>query len=138
MQSGELMSSLDEYEHLLAPARERFAASPGLQAIQSRSDAVFFELFLLHFYALGVRMTEPVEGWIRRAAASCAALGLSELAQTLIQHAQGEAGHHLLMIADVRSLAARWNACRTPAVDAEALLNQAPSPGVRRYCQVHE
>src|SRR5437879_2629983 len=26
---------LDEYERLLAPARERFAASPGVQAIQS-------------------------------------------------------------------------------------------------------
>ena len=38
----------------------------------------------------------------------------------------------------VRSLAARWNARRKPSVDACKLLNQAPTPGVLRYCKVHE
>jgi hypothetical protein len=138
MKSMKLMRSLEVYEHLLAPARERFAASPGLKVIQSSLDAVFLESFLMHFCAMGLRMTEPVEGWIRRAAERCTALGLSELAWSLIQHAQSEAGHHLMMIADVRSLAARWNARHKPSVDADELLNRAPSPGVLRYCQVHE
>jgi hypothetical protein len=83
-------------------------------------------------------MTEPVEGWIRRAAERCAAIGLSELAGALTGHAQAEAGHHLMMMADVRSLAAHWNARREPAVDADKLLNQTLSPGVLRYCKVHE
>ena len=41
-----LMRSLDEYEQLLVPARQRFAVSPGIQPIQSNSDDVFLELFL--------------------------------------------------------------------------------------------
>src|ERR1700730_17940095 len=133
-----IVTSLDEYERLLAPARERFAASPGVQAIRSNSDNVFLELFLLHFCALGSQVTEPVERWIRRAAERCASMGLSELARGLRGHAQAETGHHLMMIADVRSLAARWNACRKPSVDADELLNQAPTPGVFHYCKVHE
>ncbi len=60
--------SLDEYEQLLAPVRECFAVSPGVQAIKSSANEVFLESFLLHFCALGSQMTEPVEGWIRRAA----------------------------------------------------------------------
>jgi hypothetical protein len=36
-----LMKSLHEYEELLAPARQRFAVSPGIQAIQSNSGGRF-------------------------------------------------------------------------------------------------
>jgi hypothetical protein len=133
-----VMKSLDEYEQLLAPARECFALSPGVQAIKSSSNGIFLELFLLHFCALGSQMTEPVEGWIRRAAGRCANMGLAELAHALNGHAQAEAGHHLLMIADVTSLAARWNARRKPSVDARKLLNQPSTPGVLQYCKVHE
>jgi hypothetical protein len=133
-----VMKSLDEYEQLLAPVRECFALSPGVQAIKSSSNGIFLELFLLHFCALGSQMTEPVEGWIRRAAGRCANMGLAELAHALNGHAQAEAGHHLLMIADVTSLAARWNARRKPSVDARKLLNQPSTPGVLHYCKVHE
>ena len=63
-----LMRSLDEHEQLLAPARQRFAVSPGIQAIQLNSDDVFLEIFLLNFSAFGSQMAEPVEGWIRRPA----------------------------------------------------------------------
>src|ERR1700680_5048257 len=42
------------------------------------------------------------------------------------------------MIADGKSLAARWNARRKPSVDAEELLDQAPTPGVLHYARVHE
>ena len=51
--------TLHNYERLVAPARERFAVSPGVRAIQSSQDAVFLESFLLHFSALGSRMTAP-------------------------------------------------------------------------------
>jgi hypothetical protein len=83
-------------------------------------------------------MTEPVERWIRRASGRCAIMGHAELANALSGHAQAEAGHHLLMIADVTSLAARWNARRKPSVDARKLLNQSSTPGVLHYCKVHE
>ena len=90
-----VMKSLDEYEQLLAPVRECFAVSPGVQAIKSSSNDVFLESFLLHFCALGSQMTEPVERWIRRAAGRCATMGHAELAHALNGHAQAEAGHHL-------------------------------------------
>jgi predicted GNAT family N-acyltransferase len=83
-------------------------------------------------------MTEPVEGWLRRSAERCEAFGLLELARALSQHARTEAGHHLMMIADVRSLAARWNACRLPLINADEFLCQPPSLGAIRYCQLHE
>src|SRR6201981_502318 len=133
-----VMKSLDEYEQLLVPVRECFSLSPGVQAIKSSPNEVFLESFLLHFCALGSQMTEPVERWIRRAAGRCAPMGHTELANALNGHPQAEAGHHLLMIADVTSLAARWNARRKPAVDARKLLNQPSTPGVLHYCKVHE
>ena len=83
-------------------------------------------------------MTEPVEGWIRRAAERCSALGLLALGDALTRHARAESGHHLMMIADLRSLASHWNLRHTPAVDAEELLRLKASNGVRRYCQIHE
>ena len=132
------MASLDEYEQLVAPARERFAESPAIRAINSTSDSIFLDLFLLHFCALGSQMTEPVERWIRHAAERCASMGLSDLAYGLSGHAQAETGHHLMMIADVRSLAARWNARHKHRIDASQLLNQPPTPGVLHYCRVHE
>ena len=129
--------SLEKYNQLLAPARERFEASPGLNAIRSNNDPRLMEAFLL-FCAIGAQMTEPVESWIRRAASRCASLGLSDLAEALTRHAQAEAGHHLMMIADLRSLTDYWNARRTPPVDADELLRQAPNYGASRYCLVHE
>jgi len=130
--------SLERYNQLLAPSRERFEASPGLNAIRSNSDPRLLEAFLLYFCAIGAQMTEPVESWIRRAASRCAALGLSDLAEALTRHAQAEAGHHLMMIADLRSLVDYWNARHTPPVDADELLRQAPNYGASRYCLVHE
>ena len=40
--------------------------------------------------------------------------------------------------ADVKSLAARWNARRTIGEDAEELRTQTPTPGVLQYARVHE
>ena len=124
------MTSLSDYEDLLAPARERFGDSFGVRTLQSMRDVAFAELFLMYFCALGVHMTKPVEGWIRRAAARCTSMGFTQLGRELALHASAEADHHLLMIADLRSLAARWNASYAPPVDADALLGQLPSAGV--------
>jgi hypothetical protein len=130
---------LQEYEQRMVPPRERFAMSPGLAVILSPTiDPALLELFLVHFCAMGVHMTEPVEGWIRCAGERCVGLGLEELGRALQNHAKGEAGHHHLMMADVKTLTTRWNTHRTPHLDSDVLLKQPPSLGVRRYCEVHE
>src|SRR5579863_7679801 len=123
------MESLERYNQLLAPSRERFEASPGLNSLRSNNDPRFLEAFLLYFCAIGAQMTEPVESWNRRSACRCAALGLTDLAEALNGHAQAEARHHLMMIADLRSLADHWNTRYTPAVDADELLHLTPSYG---------
>jgi hypothetical protein len=132
------LPSLGTYNQLLNPARERFEASPGLNAIRSNDDPRWLEAFLIYFCAIGTQMTEPVESWIRRAASRCADLGCADLAEALNRHAKAEAGHHLMMIADLRSLADHWNLRHTPAVDADELLRITPSYGASRYCLVHE
>jgi hypothetical protein len=129
---------LDRYNQLLAPARERFDTSVGVNAIRSINDPLMLESFLLYFCAIGAQMTEPVERWIRRAADRCAVLGFSEVAEALTRHARAEAGHHLMMIADLRSLAGHWNSRHQPRVDADELLRIAPSDGANHYCLVHE
>jgi len=130
--------SLEPYDELLAQARASFETSPGLNAIRLNNDPRFLEAFLLYFCAIGAQMTEPVEGWIRRAASRCRALGLIDLSEALNRHAKAEAGHHLMMIADLRSLVKHWNARHLPPMDAEELLRTSPSYGASRYCMVHE
>jgi len=131
-------SSLEKYNQSLAAVRERFDANPALNALRSNSDPRMLELFLLHFCAIGAQMTQPVENWIRRAALRSAELGFEQLAKALSQHAKAESGHHLMMIADVHSLANHWNSRHSPPVDADELLRQTPSKGARSYCEVHE
>jgi hypothetical protein len=128
------MNSLSDYDVLLAPARQRFDDSAAVRALRSNRDAGFCQYFLIYFCALGVHMTRPVEGWIRRAAARCTRMRLARLGRALSSHASAEADHHLLMIADLKSLAAR---CAAP-VDVEALLALPPTPGVASYCRLHE
>ncbi|HEY2744020.1 MAG TPA: hypothetical protein VGL86_05340 [Polyangia bacterium] len=101
-------------------------------------DPALLERFLIQFSALGVQITEPVDGWIRRAGERCVALGLTELGHSLITHAKHEAGHHLMLIDDTRLLSARWNERRTPALDADALMAQPATPAMRDYIRLHE
>ena len=130
--------SLKEYDRFLKPARDRFATSSAVLAIQSSEDRAFLEAFLLYFSVLGSRMTEPVESWLLSASERCAALGLADLAKALNSHARAEAGHHLMMVADARSLAARRLASGLRQIDVEALLQQAPAGGSLRYVKAHE
>lgn len=132
-------SGFQDYTQCMALLRARFADNPALTTILSPATGpALLELFLIHFCALGVPMTAPVEDWICRAGARCEALGFAELGRALKGHARGEADHHLLMIADTRALTARWNAHHTPPLDPEALLGQPLSAGTIRYTELHE
>lgn len=127
------------YEPRVEPARSRFASGAALaQMLAPNVAPERLELFFIHFCALGVQMTEPVDGWIRRAGERCETLGLPELGRSLKAHAKHEAGHHLMMIADTKKLVASWNARRASPLDADALLALAATNGVARYAQLHE
>jgi hypothetical protein len=133
------MQPFDLYESALQPARERFLGSPAITEILSAEiDPLLLESFLIHFCARGVAVTQPVEGWIRRAGEACLAMGLVDLGGALVRHSLDEAGHDLLFAADTRLLVERWNAAHSPALDAAELLSLPPSPGARHYRELHE
>jgi hypothetical protein len=130
---------LEQYELRLAIARERFDQHPAVRALfHDPVEPLTLERFMISFATLGVRMTEPVEGWIRRAGQRCGELGLEALAKALVTHAHHEADHHLLMLADARFLIERWNKAGKPELNVDALLQLPATPGVRAYVSVHE
>jgi hypothetical protein len=102
------------------------------------TDARAMAAFLLHFSALSVPITEPVEGWIRRAGERCEALGLSEIGTALRTHSKAEAGHHQYHIDDFTNLVRYWNTRWTPQIDPDAIRAHGVTPGGQRYSQVHE
>ena len=110
--AGELSSAvaLQDYDALIRPARERFAAGRGIRGMTSPvTDSRTMAAFLLHFRALSVPITEPVEGWIRRAGERCTAEGLPDLGKALQTHSKAEAGHHHYHIDDFDAMIALWN-----------------------------
>src|SRR5436305_9640909 len=92
---------VEEYDALLAPARQRFDRHPSVAALfRDPLEPEILEASLIYFCALGVGMTESVDEWIRRAGRRCTEIGLTKLGKALEAHAHQEAGHHLLMQAD--------------------------------------
>jgi len=83
-------------------------------------------------------MTASVSGWIERAGARCCELGSRTLGEALRAHARHEAGHDQLFAADARSLVARYNERYPAALDAQRLMERAPTPAIARYVELHE
>lgn len=134
-----MSSHVEQYEAAVAPARAAFAADPAVRLIQDPAiGAAHLEAFLIHWCALGVAMTEPVESWITRAGQACERAGAVELGTALQRHAAGEADHHLLMIADLRRLCARRAAAGRVAPDPDELLATRWPESARRYRALHE
>jgi hypothetical protein len=136
---GTVATLLEAYEARLAIARERFDQHPAVRALfHNTITPATMEAFLISFAIVGVRMTEPVEGWIRRAGLRCGELGLEGLARALKGHAHQEADHDLLVLADARLLVERWNKAGKPELNVDALLDLPPTPGVAAYVCLHE
>jgi hypothetical protein len=130
----------DLYLPHVGVGRERMKTDVRLRALlDPHVDPDLLERFLSVYSARGVFMTEPVEGWIRRAGERSAQIpGLEEVGQTLIEHAHHEAGHHLLMISDTRYLVARWNERHSPRLDADRLMSERPTAAMLAYAKLHE
>lgn len=127
------------YTPHVSAARSQLETDPGIRTLLDPAiDPVLLERYLITYNASGVHMTEPVEGWIRRAGERCIAVGLPKIGRSLVIHARHEAGHQLMMIADTRHLVARWNDRREPRLDAERLLAAPPLRTAREYIKLHE
>ena len=94
--------------------------------------------FLLHFSALSIPITEPVEGWIRRAGERCSDEGLHDVGRALQKHAEAEAGHHLYHRDDFDTLVLLWNQRWRPTIRAADITALTVTRGGARYCALHE
>ncbi len=94
--------------------------------------------FLIQFSARGVRMTEPVESWIRRAGERCLELGFTRMGKALVEHAKHEAGHHQMMLDDLALLLPRWEQLGYPGLAVDGLVAQEPTEAMDRYVAIHE
>ncbi|QDE68615.1 hypothetical protein BHS07_17600 [Myxococcus xanthus] len=127
------------YTPNLTATRERIKTDPRLKVLlDDKADPALFEAFLITWNSLGVYMTEPVDGWIRRAGEATVKVGLDDVGQKLIAHAKHEAGHHLMMVEDTKHLVARWNERRSPKLNAEELIAQPPTEAMKEYREIHE
>jgi len=127
------------YEPYVLPARARISTDPVMRRLVDPTiEPAVLERFFIQYHSFGVYMTEPVEGWIRRAGQRCLVLGLDSIGKGLLAHAKHEAGHHQMMIDDVRLLVRRWNVRRRAMLHAERLLAQYPTDAMRAYRQFHE
>jgi len=135
-----MSQSLGEtYAGQMARNHELVAEHPAVRALLDPAiEPRLLHRFLIEYCALGVQMTEPVEGWIRRAGERCKAVGLTQLGDNLSKHAAHEAGHERMFIDDTKKLTALFNARYGEALDAQVLLGQAPTASMRQYIQLHE
>ena len=139
MDKAKLNQSLYCYESGVERARKHFAEESGIAILLAPDiDPLLLEQFFIHFCSRGVTLTEPVEDWLIRSGKRCEEVGFVQLGRALRSHAKAESGHHLMMIKDTRALAARWNARRTPPLDAERLLSRPPTRGGQMYQKLHE
>ncbi len=130
---------LKQYEESMRTAREEFAQSRGVQTILSPSaNPKWLHRFLIEWCALGVQVTRPVDGWIRRAGQRCIEIGAGEIGSSLIKHAEHEAGHDLMFVDDTHALVESYNATYGESLSAQELLAQDPTPGMRDYIDLHE
>jgi hypothetical protein len=134
------MSTLiTEYEPRIARSRSLVGEASVLHKLLDVSiPAEVLERFLIEYCSLGVQITEPVEGWIRRAGERCRELGLEATGSALCDHASHEADHHLMFIEDTRRLVAHWNAAHPQQLDAQALIARAPTRAMQHYIELHE
>ena len=131
--------ALAQYEDAIRPHRAAFGDRHALRMLGGVGQYPdVLHLFLVRFAASGIAMTQPVEGWIRRAGERCGALGFAELGEALVAHAAEEAGHHKLMAADLHALCRRWNATHRWQLDPVALACGGRSGAVRHYEEIHE
>lgn len=138
------VTAKDLYQQYLTsvePERRAFVNRRSAQQIMAPDENKALALaFLIYISARGVRMTEPVEDWVRRAGERCLQLGMTQMGNFLVHQSREEANHHLMYMRDTRNLAARWNNMYPGnKVDAERLLKPGHlNPGEHDYTMLHE
>src|SRR4051812_46791416 len=134
-----ISTSPESYAAAMAGVHARVGSHPVVSKLfDPEIEPRLLQRFLIEYCALGVQLTAPVEGWIRRAGSRCKEIGLGPLGDSLIKHAAHEAGHELLFVDDTRRLSAEYAARYGDPVNADVLLKQTATPAMQRYIELHE
>lgn len=134
-----MKSNVDRYNELMAPVRDAAFRAPRVDRILGPTcSAESFIGWLLNFTTLGVQMTRPVEGWIRRAGERCVDIGLPDVGRQLLKHSVHERDHHVMMQDDAIRLAARWVAAGRAELSVPALHARPATKAMRGYVDLHE
>ena len=136
-----MTSSIQElYEPCVRDARRILSEHPTMVALLDPAiHPVVLERFLIQFCAMGVQMTRPVSGWIRRAGERCLELGLGEIGHSLVKHAAHEEGHDLMLVNDAQLLVSRWNERGSKRrLEVDVLLAAPATPAIEAYARLHE
>jgi Iron-containing redox enzyme len=132
-------TSVETYFTALARVHTGIEAYPAVRRLfDPEIEPRVLHRFLIEYCALGVQVTAPVEGWIRRAGLRCREIGLNALGDSLVKHAVHEAGHERLFVADTKALILQYGRLYGELLDANALLNQPATPAMTRYIDLHE
>jgi hypothetical protein len=132
-------TSAETYSASMARVHAELGTHPAVRKLfDPQIEARVLHRFLIEYCALGVQLTAPVEGWIRRAGNRCKELGLTSLGDNLTKHAVHEAGHEALFVEDTKQLSARYTSRYGELIDADALLSQPATPAMQRYIALHE
>ncbi len=130
---------IEAYEARVASVREYLKNCEVTRRLcDPELDPDVFLRWLIEFASYGVQNTRPVERWMTSAGDHMIAQGFEEVGATFKSHGKHEGGHDEMMVADTHRLVARWNARHGDNLDPEALIGRAPTPGVRRYVELHE
>ncbi len=138
--SESTLKTLDPYFQLYDSALEsyRMKFEDRIFPLLTETNPQILLLFWIYFSREGIGMTEPVEGWIKRAGDKCIDLHYKELGENLRKHAIHEADHHLMMIQDTKNLISLWNKSYLPILQAQTLLNMPYREAVIQYQALHE
>ncbi len=132
-------TKLELYEQHMSGVRARIDAHSGVRGLlRTGIPPELLHRFLIEYCSLGVQMTAPVEGWIKRAGLRCREIGLTKVGDRLVKHAEHEAGHDRLFVDDTRSLVAAYSKRYQKELDATRLLARPCTPAMHRYIQLHE
>lgn len=133
------LTGIERYDELMTPVRALTESHPGVLGLLSLGmSPELMHRFLIEYCSLGVQMTAPVDGWIRRAGLRCREIGLTALGDSLVKHAAHEAGHDRMFVEDTRSLVADHFVRFQKQLDASALLARQSTAAMRRYMDLHE
>ena len=134
------MGIIENYSEQLALTRQyRDDGEVTKRLLNTERDHAELHLFWLYYCGLGVKMTEPVESWIKRAGQGIAKIGFTGFGKRLEKHSKEEANHQLMFMRDTNDLVDHWNILHPEKrLQAEEFLNHDYTECVRRYVAIHE